>query len=53
MTHTFEQLSAMSQEQLDEVKQQKLNELAEINQKRWDTIGAILFYQAEIEKVLS
>lgn len=47
---TFEELSEMTQAELDAEKEAALNSLAEINQRRWDTIGAILFYQSEIEK---
>lgn len=52
-TYSYEQLAKKSQSELDQIKQNTLEALAEANQKRWDTVGAILFYQSEIEKVKS
>lgn len=51
MKNSFEDLAGLSQKELDALKLKAMDELAEANQRRWDTIAAILFYQAEKERL--
>lgn len=48
--YTFEELSVMTNEDLERIKQEKADELAAARQRRWTKIVTILFYQREIEK---
>ena len=49
---TFAELEALSPSELDTVKAELLEAMRAEQNKRWQVMGSILFYQHQINKVL-